>query len=140
MEEITLELIQQAYSRILNVSHYHIFTLAVFLDIASGFLKAIVGKDLDSKVGVEGLAKHIAVIALVFLTSPYLWLLGYGWAGKAIIYFMVATYGISIVENYEAMGLPLPDFVGQFFRRVKESTKNMNIEDVEKTYKGDKDV
>lgn len=126
--EIELKQIIEAYGRIGHISHYHVFIIAVIIDIISGYIKAVSTKDLDSKVGLKGILKHLSVIGLVFLVCPYLWLLGYGGIAVFLIYSITLTYGISIVENYDAI-CPgtLPRWIGQFFRRTKEDIDHLEI-------------
>lgn len=90
-------------------------------------------KDLDSKVGLKGILKHISVVGLVFLICPYLWLLGYGGIGVFLIYSITVTYGISIVENYDVI-VPgtLPKSLGQFLRRTKDDLDKQEISEIKK--------
>lgn len=133
--EIDLCLLREAYGRIAHISHYHIFILAVILDILSGYAKAAFSKDLDSKVGLKGILKHLSVVGLVFLICPYLWILGYGGVAVFLIYSITVTYGISIVENYDVIAPgTLPKSIGQFFRRTKD---NLDKTDLENLKKGD---
>lgn len=126
--EIEIAQLIEAYSRIGHVSHYHIFIIAVSLDIISGYIKAICRKDLDSKVGLKGILKHLSVVGLVFLVCPYMWLLGYGGIAIFLLYSITLTYGISIVENYDAIRPgTLPVWLGQFFRRTKDDLDHMDI-------------
>ncbi|WP_215507596.1 phage holin family protein [Peptoniphilus sp. EMRHCC_23] len=129
--EVTPDMVIAAYSRITKINLYHLFTILVILDVVSGWAKAIVNKDLDSKVGAAGIAKHLAVILLIFLTCPYLWLLGFGWLAKFLIYSMGATYGVSIVENYSDMGMPLPKWFAQFFRRIQSEINEVSLDEIE---------
>lgn len=126
--EININQLIEAYGRIGHISHYHVFIIAVIVDIISGYIKAVSTKDLDSKVGLKGILKHLSVIGLVFLVCPYLWLLGYGGIAVFLIYSITLTYGISIVENYDAI-CPgtLPGWIGQFFRRTKEDIDHLEI-------------
>ena len=120
----------EAYGRIAHISHYHIFILAVVLDIVTGYIKAGVTKDLDSKVGLKGILKHLSVVGLVFLVCPYLWLMGYGGIAVFLIYSITITYAISIVENYDVIAPnTLPKSIGQFFRRTKDDIDKIDIED-----------
>lgn len=128
--EIGINELIEAYGRIAHISHYHIFILAVVLDIITGYIKAGVTKDLDSKVGLKGILKHLSVVGLVFLVCPYLWLMGYGGIAVFLIYSITITYAISIVENYDVIAPnTLPKSIGQFFRRTKEDIDKMDIED-----------
>lgn len=128
--EIGINELIEAYSRIAKVTHYHIFILAIILDIITGYIKAVVVKDLDSKVGLKGILKHLSVVGLVFLVCPYLWLMGYEGIAVFLIYSITITYAISIVENYDVIAPnTLPKSIGQFFRRTKEDIDKMDIED-----------
>lgn len=131
--EINMNQIIQAYGRIAHISHYHIFILAVILDIITGYIKAGVTKDLDSQVGLKGILKHLSVVGLVFLVCPYLWLMGYGGIAVFLIYSITITYAISIVENYDVIAPnTLPKSIGQFFRRTKEDIDKMDIRDLKR--------
>ena len=131
--EINMNQLIEAYSRIAHISHYHIFILAVILDIISGYIKAGVSKDLDSKVGLKGILKHLSVIGLVFLVCPYLWLMGYEGIAIFLIYSITITYAISIVENYDVIAPnTLPKSIGQFFRRTKDDIDKMDIRDLKR--------
>lgn len=128
--EINMNQLIAAYSRIAHISHYHIFILAIMLDIITGYIKAGVTKDLDSQVGLKGILKHLSVVGLVFLVCPYLWLMGYGGIAVFLIYSITITYAISIIENYDVIAPnTLPKSIGQFFRRTKEDIDKMDIED-----------
>ena len=129
--EINLTQLIEAYSRIAKVNHYHIFIIAVFLDIVSGYAKALVTKDLDSKVGLKGIVKHICIVLLVFITCPYLWLLGKTPVAMFLLYSIVVTYVISIIENFDAISPgTLPKGISQFFRRTKDSMDKVDIEEL----------
>lgn len=129
--EININQLIEAYGRIGHISHYHVFIIAVVLDIISGYIKAGVTKDLDSKVGLKGILKHLSVIGLVFLVCPYLWLMGYEGIAIFLIYSITITYAISIVENYDVIAPgTLPKSIGQFFRRTKDDIDKMDIRDL----------
>lgn len=131
--EIELKQLIEAYSRIAHVSHYHIFIIVIALDIVSGYVKAIVKKDLDSNVGLKGILKHLSVAGLVFLICPYLYLLGYQNIAIFLIYSITITYVISLIENYDAISPgTLPPWLGQFFRRTKEDIDKMDIRDLKR--------
>lgn len=131
--EIGINELIEAYGRIAHISHYHIFILAIVLDIISGYIKAGVSKDLDSKVGLKGILKHLSVVGLVFLVCPYMWLLGYGGIAIFLIYSITITYAISIVENYDVIAPnTLPKSIGQFFRRTKDDIDKIDIRDLKR--------
>ena len=120
--------IVEAYSRIAHISHYHVFIIAVALDIFTGYVKAFVTKDLDSKVGLTGILKHLSIVGMVLLICPYLWLLGYSAIAIFLIYSISATYGISIIENVDVISPNrVPKSIGAFLRRVKEESDKTDL-------------
>lgn len=120
--------IVEAYSRIAHISHYHVFIIAVALDIFTGYVKAFVTKDLDSKVGLTGIIKHLSIVGMVLLICPYLWLLGYSAIAIFLIYSISATYGISIIENVDVISPNrIPKSIGAFLRRVKEESDKADL-------------
>lgn len=120
--------IVEAYSRIAHISHYHVFIIAVALDIFTGYVKAFVTKDLDSKVGLTGIIKHLSIVGMVLLICPYLWLLGYSAIAIFLIYSISATYGISIIENIDVISPNrIPKSIGAFLRRVKEESDKADL-------------
>ena len=128
--EIQLTQLIEAYSRIARVNHYHIFIIAVFFDIVTGYAKALFTKDLDSKVGLKGIVKHICIVLLVFITCPYLWLLNKAPVAMFLLYSIIVTYVISIIENFDAISPgTLPKGISQFFRRTKDSMDKMDLDD-----------
>lgn len=123
--------IVEAYSRIAHISHYHVFIIAVALDIFTGYVKAFVTKDLDSKVGLTGIIKHLSIVGMVLLICPYLWLLGYSAIAIFLIYSISATYGISIIENIDVISPNrIPKSVGAFLRRVKEESDKADLSNI----------
>lgn len=123
--------IAEAYSRIAHISHYHVFIIAVALDIFTGYVKAFVTKDLDSKVGLTGIIKHLSIVGMVLLICPYLWLLGYSAIAIFLIYSISATYGISIIENVDVISPNrIPKSVGAFLRRVKEESDKADLTNI----------
>lgn len=83
----------------------------VVVDYLTGVLRAIVEKQLSSRIGAKGIAKKVAIFLVVgigHLADVYL--LGDGAALRtAVIFFYVANEGISLLENATAIGLPVPD-------------------------------
>jgi toxin secretion/phage lysis holin len=84
----------------------------VVVDYITGVLRAIVEKQLSSRVGSKGIAKKVAIFLIVgvgHLVDAYV----LGGSGApirtAVIFFYIANEGISLLENATAIGLPVPD-------------------------------
>ena len=96
----------------------------VVLDYITGVLKAIYNKKVNSTISFKGIVKKIGYFILVALAV----LLdnitgGTGAIRTLVIYFFVANEGISIVENWGAMGLPLPQKVIDTLEQLKNDNK-----------------
>jgi toxin secretion/phage lysis holin len=89
---------------------YALIAFAV-VDYITGVLRAVVEKNLSSRIGAKGIAKKVAIFLVVgigHLADVYL--LGDGGAVRsAVIFFYIANEGVSLLENATAIGLPVPE-------------------------------
>lgn len=95
--------------------------ILMVLDYITGICKSIVNKKVNSIIGLKGIIKkvgYLIIVALSFLLD--------GIAGDSgairnlVVYFFVANEGISILENWGAMGLPLPSKVLEVLEQLKK--------------------
>lgn len=83
--------------------------LAMIIDFASGTLAAIINKDIEfkSKVGINGILRKIASIALLIFFIPLSVLIPNN-LGTALLYTLYIGYLLmeikSIFENYQKFG------------------------------------
>lgn len=104
-------------------SALQILILVMVLDYITGIIKAIKKKKLNSKTGIWGIIKKFGYLIIVGLSVVMDKLVGdTGAIRTMVIYFFVANDGISILENWGGMGLPLP----QKLIDVLEQLKNDN--------------
>lgn len=104
-------------------SALQILILVMVLDYITGIIKAIKKKKLNSKTGIWGIIKKFGYLIIVVLSVVMDKLVGdTGAIRTMVIYFFVANDGISILENWGGMGLPLP----QKLIDVLEQLKNDN--------------
>lgn len=92
------------------------------IDFALGFLEAVKSRMVDSHTMFWGGINKILVLVfvgfgvvldgLVATPQPYI--------RTAIIWFYIGREGLSIVENYGKMGLPLPKFITTVLRQLKD--------------------
>lgn len=95
--------------------------IVIIIDYISGLLKAIYQKKLNSRVGLKGIIKKIGYLAIVTLAVVLDRVLGNtGDIRTLVIYFFVANEGISIVENWGAMGLPIPSKIMAVLEQLKD--------------------
>lgn len=98
---------------------------AVILDYITGLLKAIYYKKVNSTIGAKGILKKIGYFIIVAVAVIIDHITGETGAIRTlVIYFFVANEGISIVENWGSMGLPLPQKIIDVLEQLKNSNTN----------------
>ena len=95
--------------------------LVMALDYITGVCKAIKQKKLNSKTGFTGILKKFGYLIIVALAVIIDNLAGNTGAVRTlVIYFFVANDGLSILENWGAMGLPLPQKLVELLEQLKK--------------------
>lgn len=95
--------------------------LVMALDYITGICKAIKQKKLNSKTGFTGILKKFGYLIIVALAVVIDHLAGdTGAVRTLVIYFFVANDGLSILENWGAMGLPLPKKLFELLEQLKD--------------------
>lgn len=95
--------------------------LVMALDYITGICKAIKQKKLNSKTGFAGILKKFGYLIIVALAVVIDHLAGdTGAVRTLVIYFFVANDGLSILENWGAMGLPLPKKLFELLEQLKD--------------------
>lgn len=107
-----------------------IYALLAFVvcDYITGILYACLTKTLSSEVGFRGLAKKMAIFMLVGLANLIdVYVVGQGAVLRsAVILFYIANEGVSLMENWGKLGLPLPEKLKQSLIQLQEKQKMEN--------------
>ena len=83
--------------------------IVIVVDYITGVFKAIYNRKINSSVGLKGIIKKIGYLIIVAVAVILDKIAGNTGAIRTlVIYFFVANEGISILENWGGMGLPLP--------------------------------
>jgi len=115
MERISVSVVLAGISAIL-LTIFGIWSAAMMalvvliaLDIASGWTRAIIQKELSSSASWKGMLKKLLIFGAVALANQADVLAGSGILIKsAVVVFYCATEGLSVLENLAAVGLPIP--------------------------------
>ena len=92
----------------------------IVLDYITGLCKAIQNKKLNSSIGAKGIIKKVGYLIVVAMSVMLDDIAGSTGAIRSIvIYFFVANEGISILENWGSMGLPLPQKIFEVLEQIK---------------------
>jgi len=102
-------------------------------DIISGFAKALATGTFDSAISKKGLIIHAMIGLLVIgLSMAAVILRGSMWGTGALYLYTVATtgfsisYGASIIENLDEMGVPVPDEITKYLANIKSKGGDKN--------------
>ena len=108
-----------------------IYALIAFVavDYITGVLRAIVEKQLSSRIGAHGIVKKVAlflIVGVAHLVDAYL--LHDGDALRtAVIFFYISNEGVSLLENAAVIGLPIPEplknALAQLHKRKNQNTQ-----------------
>lgn len=127
-----------AYMRMMFVPLVILFAV-IIIDYMSGMLKAWGNDELSSKVGLKGIIKKLCYLMLVCVAGVVDWLLWSGLRqvgitldfgfcfGLIVTIWLIVNELISILENLEALHVPMPSFlrslVGHLKNTVEAKTK-----------------
>lgn len=104
-----------------------ILITVIVLDYVTGIFKAIYNKKMNSKVGVKGIIKKVGYLIVVAVAVLLDKITGNTGAIRTlVIYFFVANEGISILENWGGMGLPLPQKLTDTLEQLKNDNNPKN--------------
>lgn len=94
--------------------------ILIGLDMASGWVRAYVQKQLSSKESLTGVLRKTLIFVAVAVAAQADTLLGTSLARNAVVIFYCASEGLSIVENLVAVGLPVPQALKEALRQLSE--------------------
>lgn len=125
MIEITAEIL---FDHLRSLAHSPYMQWLIYLmifDILTGYAKAIKLKKFDSKIGTNGLIRHALVLMVMILIGTYSRALGHPNVSVGTCMFFLTNYGVSVLENWEALGLPFPDRLKPFFNQMRQNSDTM---------------
>lgn len=131
-----------AYMRLMFVPLV-ILIVVIIIDYMSGMLKAWGNDELSSKAGLKGIIKKLCYLMLVCVAGVVDWLifsglkqvgisLNFGFCfGLIVTIWLIINELISILENLEALHVPMPTFLVNIIKHLKQSveTKGDNAAD-----------
>ena len=106
------------------------------IDYITGICKAWRRGEISSEVGFNGIARKVIMFLFVGLANIIdVHMLGNSATLKtAVCLFYIGNEGISIVENAEKLGVPIPQFLHGKILSFTEENQRKEVED-EKQYK-----
>lgn len=97
--------------------------LLVVLDFVTGWVKAILNKELSSEIGFRGLLKKILIFIVIAVASNIQMILKDTIPlRETIIMFYCANEALSILENI-SFYIPIPEILQNVLKQMKEKSK-----------------
>lgn len=96
---------------ILEGVEVNILLYLILFDIFLGITKSCINKKLNSHVGLQGLLKHSLIIIIVISLGVVAEPLEINVVFTGMVIFYIIQYLLSITENLDKIGVPLPKFV-----------------------------
>ena len=98
----------------------HALIYMVIMDYVTGLLKAWKSRNIDSRVGFQGLVTKIIIFIVVAVSVEIEKVLGSNLPlRETVIMFYLTNEGISFLENISTF-IPLPKQLKQAFQQLKE--------------------
>lgn len=108
--------------------------ILVIVDWLTGWTAAWIAGELRSRVGYYGIARKVAIFAMVMIAHLIDVVLGDAhYFRDAVIFFYLANELLSVVENLGRMGVPLPNVILNAVKIFESKSNNQAVSDKQTT-------
>ncbi len=106
---------------------YHILLWLIVFDIISGYIKAFKTKSFDSKISTNGWLKHGFVVMMMTIIGAYARALDSVMVSQVVCFGFISSYGLSLLENLDAIGVPYPESFRKFFKQMHDNNEKVEV-------------
>lgn len=112
---------------------FNVLIVFIVLDYISGIFRAIVEQKLSSQIGYKGILRKIFILVIIsvsYLIDEYIIMAETKSMTLIVTMFYISNEGISILENANKIGIPIPNKLKQVLlsvRNEKNEFKKNNI-------------
>ena len=121
MADLEIKLLVDHLQSLFKSPYIQILFWIVCFDIISGYIKAFKLKKFDSKTSTNGLLRHFLVMLVVMIVSIYARALNHREIGITTCLFFIMSYVGSLMENWEALGLPFPEALRPYINQMRKN-------------------
>lgn len=121
MADLEIKLLVDHLQSLFKSPYIQILFWIVCFDIISGYIKAFKLKKFDSKTSTNGLLRHFLVMLVVMIVSLYARALNHREIGITTCLFFIMSYVGSLMENWEALGLPFPEALRPYINQMRKN-------------------
>lgn len=102
----------------------------IVLDYISGVIAAIINRELSSAIGFRGILKKVLFLIIAGVANIADALIGLNGMGQnAVIGFLIANEGFSVLENAGRCGLKKPQALLAMLKQLQPNTEEKPSED-----------
>ena len=102
---------------------------AIIIDYATGITASYVKRRISSKVGFIGVLKKLCYYAVVAVSVILSYLLQVDVFNITII-FLIVNEIVSIIENLENIGVPIPPIIKKSLKKIEKDNSVMSYSDM----------
>lgn len=105
---------------VINDFGFDIFVALMFIDVVTGYGKALVGKKYNSSIDTSGWVKRIIMVLILVILFPLNQFEELNTVYPLfVVGFNITTAG-SVLENLVALGVPVPDVISKYIADEKK--------------------
>ena len=127
MGKITIEVLRLQVEDVFTSPLYHILLWLIVFDIISGYIKAFKTKSFDSKISTNGWLKHGFVVMMMTIIGAYARALDSVMVSQVVCFGFISSYGLSLLENLDAIGVPYPESFRKFFKQMHDNNEKVEV-------------
>lgn len=127
MGKVTIEILRLQVHDVFTSPLYHILLWLIVFDIISGYIKAFKTKTFDSKVSTNGWLKHGFVVMMMTIIGAYARALDSVMVSQVVCFGFISSYGLSLLENLDAIGVPYPESFKKYFKQMQDKNEKVEI-------------
>lgn len=121
MADLEIKLLVDHLQSLFKSPYIQILFWIVCFDIISGYIKSFKLKKFDSKTSTNGLLRHFLVMLVVMIVALYARALNHREIGITTCLFFIMSYVGSLMENWEALGLPFPEALRPYINQMRKN-------------------
>lgn len=127
MGKVTIEILRLQVQDVFTSPLYHILLWLIVFDIISGYIKAFKTKTFDSKVSTNGWLKHGFVVMMMTIIGAYARALDSVMVSQVVCFGFISSYGLSLLENLDTIGVPYPESFRKFFKQMRNNNDKVEV-------------
>lgn len=127
MGKITIEVLRTQVQDVFTSPLYHILLWLIIFDIISGYIKAFKTKSFDSKISTNGWLKHGFVVMMMTIIGAYARALDSVMVSQVVCFGFISSYGLSLLENLDAIGVPYPESFKKYFKQMRNNNEKVEV-------------